>query len=105
MFELSGPMLHYAGWAMTGVTCWAGYILGFSLLLVRGRHRVRDSVALAVAVAFSIYGGHPESIVVTAVSAVVFLAVVIATKAVRGTLAAGRPVRGTWWWRLPAARG
>ena len=74
-FELSGPMLHYSGWAMTSVTAWSGWILAFAVLLVRGRHRARDGILLALAVAFAIYGGHPESVLVVAVSAAVFFAV------------------------------
>jgi hypothetical protein len=86
-------MLHYAGWVMTGVTCWSGYVLAFVLLLVRGRHRVRDAVLLAVTVALAVYGGHPESLVVSAISVAVFVAVVLATPAVRHRVAAGRAVR------------
>ena len=92
-FCLSGPMLHYAGWAMTGVTCWSGYILAFALLLVRGRHRVRDAVMLAVVVALAVYGGHPESLVVSAISVAAFLGVVLATGAVRHRVTVGRAVR------------
>lgn len=74
-FELSGPMVHYSGWAMTGVTAWGGWILAFAVLVVRGRHRVRDGILLALAVALAVYGGHPESVLVLALSAAVFLAV------------------------------
>jgi hypothetical protein len=80
VFELSGPMVHYAGWAMTGVTCWSGWIFGATILVVRGRHRRRDTIALAVAIALAIYGGHPESVVVLGVSLAVFLAVFLAVR-------------------------
>src|SRR5579863_9057247 len=40
VFELSGPMLQYSGWAMTGVTCWGGWIFAAAIMLVRGRHRL-----------------------------------------------------------------
>lgn len=82
-FELSGPMLHYSGWAMTGVTAWAGWILAAALLIVRGGHRVRDTALLAVFVAAAVYGGHPESVVVLALSLVVFLVVFLGVRAGR----------------------
>jgi hypothetical protein len=80
VFELSGPMVHYSGWAMTGVTCWAGWILSAVVLVVRGRHRRRDGALLALAVAAAVYGGHPESLVVLAVSLAVFVAVSLAVR-------------------------
>ena len=91
-FELSGPMLHYSGWAMTGVTAWAGWILAAALLIVRGGHRVRDTVLLAVFVAAAVYGGHPESVVVLALSLAVFLTVFLAVRAGRGRGEILRPV-------------
>jgi hypothetical protein len=48
--------------------------------VVRGRHRRRDTIALAVAIALAIYGGHPESVVVLGVSLAVFLAVFLAVR-------------------------
>ena len=75
VFELSGPMVDHAGWPHTAVTCWAGWIIAVVVLLVRGRHRVRDSVLLALFVAAAVYGGHPESLVVLAVALLVFVVV------------------------------
>jgi len=92
VFELSGPMLHYSGWAMTGVTCWAGWVLAAAILLVRGGHRLRYSVALAVAVALAIYGGHPESFAVLGVSVVIFLAVYLAVLTRTSGVVLRRPV-------------
>ena len=91
-FELSGPMVHYSGWAMTGVTCYAGFIVAATLLLVRGRHRVRHSAFLAISIALAVYGGHPESLVVLGVSFVVFAAVVIGLRARTPGEALRRPV-------------
>jgi hypothetical protein len=92
VFELSGPMLHYSGWAMTGVTCWAGWIFAAAILLARGEHRLRDTILLALAVAAAIYGGHPESVAVLAVSLVIFLAVFLGVRARIGAGALRRPV-------------
>jgi len=81
VFELSGPMVDHAGWPHTAVTCWAGWIIAVVVLLVRGRHRLRDSVLLAVLVAAAVYGGHPESLVVLGVSLFVFVVVWLAGRA------------------------
>ena len=62
-FELSGTILHYSGWAVSGVECWYGWIFGAAVLLIRGNHRARDTVVMAVAVAFAIYGGYPAALV------------------------------------------
>jgi len=92
VFELSGPMVHYAGWAMTSVTCWAGWIFATGVLLVRGRHRLRHGILLALALAGAVYGGHPESLLVLAVSLVIFLGVLIAVRARGSAGAVRRPV-------------
>ena len=77
---------------MTGVTCWAGWILAAAILLVRGRHRLRYSAALAVAVALAIYGGHPESFAVLGISVAIFLAVYLAVLARNSGIALRRPI-------------
>ncbi len=92
VFELSGPMLHYSGWAMTGVTCWAGWIFACAILLVRARHRLRDTVLLALAVAAAIYGGHPESVAVLGLSFAVFMVVYLGVAARRRGAAVRRPI-------------
>jgi hypothetical protein len=92
VFELSGPMLHYSGWAMTGVTCWAGWIFASAILLVRARHRLRDTILLALAVAAAIYGGHPESVAVLGLSFAVFMGVYLGVQARRAGAALRRPI-------------
>jgi hypothetical protein len=72
-FELSGPMIVHAGWPHTAVTCWAGWVLAAVVGLLRGTHRMRNVVMLAVAVGFAVYGGHPESLVAMGVAVVVFV--------------------------------
>ncbi len=92
VFELSGPMVHYAGWAMTSVTCWSGWIFAAAVLLVRGGHRLRHGILLALAVGAAVYGGHPESLVVLAVSLVVFVGVMLGVRAHRAGGALRRPI-------------
>jgi Bacterial membrane protein YfhO len=89
-FELSGPIVVHAGWSMTGVTCWSGWVLAAVVLLLRGQHRRRDVAMLAVVVALAIYGGHPESIIIVTLATAVFVVVYcIATMRAKGA--------GAWW--------
>ncbi len=81
VFELSGPMVDHAGWPHTAVTCWAGWALAAVVLLVRGRHRVRDSVLMALFVGAAVYGGHPESLAVLGVAVAVFVVVWLVVRA------------------------
>ena len=91
VFELSGPMLHYSGWAMTGVTCWAGWIFAAAVLLVAGRHRLRYTILLALAVGMAVYGGHPESLAVLGTSLVIFMAVYLGVRSRRDGAGLRRP--------------
>jgi len=88
-FELSGPMLHWYGWAMTGVSVWVAWILVAAILLIRGTHRFRNTVFLSVAIALAVYGGHPETLIVVTVALVVFFGVYLAVRA----RTMGTPVR------------
>ncbi len=92
-FELSGPMIDHAGWPHTAVTCWAGWILAAVVALLLGRRRFASVTVLALAVAFAVYGGHPESLVVSAVSVVLFVLVYLVARSVTGGGALARPVR------------
>jgi hypothetical protein len=93
VFELSGPMIVHGGWPHTSVTCWGGWILAAAVLLMRGRHRLRYTVMLAVVVALAVYGGHPESLVVLGGMVLVFIAVSLAVRARSAQGAVARPVR------------
>ncbi|HMK63726.1 MAG TPA: hypothetical protein VK386_08920, partial [Acidimicrobiales bacterium] len=88
-FELAGPMLDHYGWAMTGVTMWAGWAFAMTWMVVRGQHRARYSACLAVVLALTVYGGHPESLAVMALSLLVF--VVVAVVSDRSTRHRWRP--------------
>ncbi len=85
-FELSGPMIVHAGWPHTSVTCWAGWILVEAVGLLRTTHRMRNITLLAVAIGAAVYGGHPESLIVTGLAMTVFVVVVLAFR--------GRAARG-----------
>ncbi|HLX86990.1 MAG TPA: hypothetical protein VKR22_00810, partial [Acidimicrobiales bacterium] len=91
-FELSGPMVHYSGWAMTSVTAWSGWILAFGILLVRGQRRARDGALLALVAAAAVYGGHPESVLVTGISAVVFFVALLVCRGTRRWADWRRPI-------------
>ena len=91
-FELSGPMLHWYGWAMTGVTIWAAWILVAAILLIRGAHRLRDTIFLAVSIALSVYGGHPESLIVMTLALVIFFVVYLLMRAHTAGGSLRRPV-------------
>jgi len=88
-FELSGPMLHWYGWAMTGVSIWAAWIVVAAILLIRGSHRLRNTVFLAVTVALAVYGGHPESLIVMTVALLVFFVVYLVLR----SQTTGSPIR------------
>ncbi|HLI72814.1 MAG TPA: YfhO family protein [Acidimicrobiales bacterium] len=93
VFELSGPIVDHAGWPHTSVTCWAGWILAAAVLLVRGRHRFGSTVLLAFGLAFAVYGGHPESLIVLAVASVIFVVVTLVVAARTEHLGVWRPGR------------
>lgn len=65
VFELSGAFTTWLGWPQAGVFCWLGWILAASVLLVRGTNTRRDAPFLAMVLAWSILGGHPESVGIT----------------------------------------
>jgi hypothetical protein len=92
-FELSGPMIVHAGWPHTSVTCWAGWVFAAMVGILRGSHRLRNVVMLAVAVGFAVYGGHPESLIATGLAVVVFLVVYLVARARGDKGRIVRPVR------------
>ena len=81
VYELSGPFVGWLGWPIAAVTAWAGWLFAAALLVVRGRRRTRAVAFLAVAVACAIYAGQPDMLTVLASALLVFLAVLLATRA------------------------
>ncbi len=60
--ELAGPLAAWVGWPHTGVAEWGGWILAAGLLLLRDPPTPRRVGALGLALAFAVYGGFPEVI-------------------------------------------
>jgi hypothetical protein len=73
VFELSGPMVAWLGSPHAGVMSWAGWVFAAAILLVRGCHRVRDSVFFAVALACMLYAGQPEIAFLVGMALAVFM--------------------------------
>ena len=72
IYELSGSFMGWLGWPHAAVMSWAGWILAMAILIVRGDHRVRNVVGLAVFLALAAYSGQPEILTTLLVSVVVF---------------------------------
>ena len=77
IFELSGPFTAWSGWSHAGVYCWLGWILGAIVLVVKGGRPVRDTALLALFVGLAVLGGHPESVLISLLSAGVFALVLL----------------------------
>ncbi|MDR3647892.1 MAG: hypothetical protein P4L20_02275, partial [Acidimicrobiales bacterium] len=83
VFELSGAFMFWLGWPLDGVISWAGWLFAAAILVIRGTHRARDVVFLALAVAFAVYAGQPDALAVLAVGFAVFLVVLFVHRAPR----------------------
>jgi hypothetical protein len=70
-FELSGSFTGWLAWPMGGTFAWLGWTAGFTLMVVRGPKRALHMVGLAVSLAFAVYAGHPETLVILLVCLVV----------------------------------
>ena len=81
IFELSGAFTAWLGWPHDGVFCWFGWVLGAIVMVVKGRHPVRWAALMAVFVALSVLGGHPESIIISLVCGAVFALVLLVRRA------------------------
>ena len=73
-FMFSGAFASWLTWPLSDVAAWSGWIFAFAMLSYRTK-QARYVVLLAIAVAFSVYGGFPEANVMFAV---VFLAAAVA---------------------------
>lgn len=72
--ELAGPIAAWAGWPQVAVSEWTGWIIAGGVLVMSQRRRPWHFGLLAVTVAFAIYGGFPEMVVLCGLGVVVFLA-------------------------------
>jgi Bacterial membrane protein YfhO len=78
-FMFAGAFSSWLTWPLTDVLAWSGWICAFGLCCVRPTGKYRHMVGLAVAVAFSIYGGFPEAnvMLVLALACLVVVAVLL----------------------------
>jgi hypothetical protein len=83
VFELSGAFIGWLGWPHAAVAAWTGWLLAAGLLIVRGRHRFRSIVALAVVLALAAYCGQPEILIMLVITAGIFLLSVLGFEARR----------------------
>ena len=91
-FELSGPFFGWLGWPISGVMAWTGWLFAAVLVLARpARHRVRAVALLAIVIAFAVYAGQPDMLVLLGVAYVVFAVVLLAVRAT--PLGTGGPIR------------
>lgn len=91
VFMLSGPMMGWLGWPLTSAMVWAGWLFAATLLVLRGRRRAPNVAFLAVVIAFSIYGGSPESVILLGMALFVFLAVLFVFRVSKRSGALLRP--------------
>lgn len=77
-FELSGALVGWAGWPLSGVNAWLGWIFAFCYLLYSRKNWHLYVPLLAVVLAFTIYAGHPESYVLIALTMLLFFLWIIA---------------------------
>ena len=78
-FMFAGAFSSWLTWPLTDVLAWSGWVCAFGLCCVRPTGKYRHIVGLAVAVAFSIYGGFPEAnvMLVLAIACLVVVAVLL----------------------------
>jgi hypothetical protein len=72
VFELSGAFMGNIGWPLASVWSWGGWVLAAMVLVLRGEKRAQAIVFLAVVIAFAIYAGNPEDLLLFALSAAIF---------------------------------
>jgi hypothetical protein len=95
VFELSGPFMGWLGWPVASVMSWSGWLFAATVLVVRGAHRLRDTVLVAVALAGAVYAGQPDQLILLLGAWLAFSATLVA-------FGFGRHHRGMDRWRPPA---
>lgn len=81
-FMFSGAFASWLTWPLSDVAAWSGWICAFAVLAYRDRHPGYIA-GLAIAVAFSIYGGFPEANIMFVFLIVIIGVVIAALKAIR----------------------
>ena len=64
---LSGSFAGWLGWSITSTFCWVGFVAAGLLWCYREPRRTAPIALLAVSVAFSIYGGFPEGMIIESI--------------------------------------
>lgn len=75
--SLNGPFFVALGWPIASVLSWCGWLFAAVVLIVRGKHPVRDIAFFSVALAFAIYAGEPDTLIIFAMVLVVFALVLL----------------------------
>ena len=72
---------------------WSGWLFALAILIVRGKHQLRDPILFAVVLALTIYSGEPDTLAILLLSLAVFVAVLLVVRARRhAAKAIARPV-------------
>ena len=74
---LSGSFAGWLGWSITSTFCWVGFVAAGLLWCYRAPRRTVPIALLAVSVAFSIYGGFPETYVLMTMGLVAVIVVAL----------------------------
>jgi hypothetical protein len=92
-FELSGPLLGFLGYPLSGVMSWIGWLLAAAVLVVRGKRPARSIPFFAVTIAFTVYAGNPEALAVVFLALSLYLVVIFGIRVWRkGARSLVRPV-------------
>ena len=83
VYELSGPFMAWLGWPQAGTFSWMGWLFAAALIVVRGGRRASNIALFAVVLAFAIYAGFPEGLVLLGLALGVFLLVLLGLRAPR----------------------
>ncbi len=83
VFVLGGPVMSLVGWSSTAVSSWTGWLFAAAVFVVRGRRRALSIGAFALALAMSIYAGHPETTLLLGAALALYWLVVLVQRAPR----------------------
>ncbi|MGH9104216.1 MAG: YfhO family protein, partial [Acidimicrobiales bacterium] len=71
--ELAGPISAWAGWPQVAVSEWTGWMVAAAVVILTRRPRRWPVAGLAVAVAFAVYGGFPELLILVGIGMAVLV--------------------------------
>ena len=93
-FELSGAFFMWLGWPIASVLSWTGWLVAAVVLILSDRHRTGAVCLFSVTLAFSVYAGQPDALVLLVMTVAVFAVVLLVQRARsdRSLRTLGRPV-------------